>query len=185
MHTGMTLLIPSTMLAQCNHDARSKTCTFRAKLSEISRYGFVLALHSRYSIQNFRQKVGQFCPRSPRFCVEHRAKNDMLKLTVGNLFQFGPRCQRSPSLQPAQSFFLCHLKTVHELCIMNFFISIDEGTFTLAKMGSRVNVLVRLRPVKKKEDDNNMPNCCARKISETKLELWNYRNPNGDVLEYE
>ena len=48
-----------------------------------------------------------------------------------------------------------------------------------------MNVLVRLRPVKKKEDDDNMPNCCARKISETKLELWNYRNPNGDVLEYE
>ncbi|XP_065055054.1 kinesin-like protein KIF22-B [Rhopilema esculentum] len=52
-------------------------------------------------------------------------------------------------------------------------------------MGSRVKVFIRLRPVMKKENEDGMPQCCAKKATEKRLQLWNYRNPNSDVLEYE
>ena len=53
------------------------------------------------------------------------------------------------------------------------------------RMGSRVKVFIRLRPVMKKENEDGMPQCCAKKATEKRLQLWNYRNPNSDVIEYE
>jgi len=52
-------------------------------------------------------------------------------------------------------------------------------------MGSKVKVFVRLRPLLSKETDNEMPDRCAKKISDKQLQLWNYRNPKNEALEYE